>query len=65
MMTNTEALLKLEQQRLEKFRQEAYLHGFLKIHRPSLRLRTAKVLHRLALRLYPEVETQRALHHRY
>jgi hypothetical protein len=61
-MTNTEVLLKLEQQRLEKIRQDIHLHSFLKTQRPSLRLRTARVLHSLALRLYPEVEAQQAAH---
>jgi hypothetical protein len=61
-MNNHEVLYKLEQQRLEKIRQDLYIHALLKTHRPSLRLRTAKVLHSLALRLYPEVETQQALH---
>ncbi len=61
-MTNTEVLLKLEQERLEKFRQDVQLYSFLKIQQPSLRLRTARVLHSLALRLYPEVETQQAIH---
>jgi hypothetical protein len=61
-MHYNEVIYKLEQQRLEKIRQDIQLHSFLKTQRPSLRLRTAKVLHSLALRLYPEVETQPTLH---
>jgi hypothetical protein len=57
-MNNTEVLYRLEQARLEKFRQDAYLHSLLKQQRPSLRLRTARALRHLALRLYPEVETR-------
>jgi hypothetical protein len=55
---NTEVLYKLEQERLEKFRQDAQLYSLLNQQKPSLRLRTAKALYRLALRLYPEVETR-------
>jgi hypothetical protein len=59
---NTEVLYKLEQERLEKFRQDAYLYSLLNQQKPSLRLRTARALRHLALRLYPEVETQQTLH---
>jgi hypothetical protein len=61
-MVMNEVFLKLEQQRLEKLRQDVQLYALLKTQRPSLRLRTAKALHTLALRLYPEVETQQTLH---
>lgn len=57
-VNNIEVLLKLEQQRLEKLRQDVHLLHLAKAQRPSLRSRTAKTLHRLALRLYPEVELQ-------
>jgi hypothetical protein len=56
-----EVLFKLEQQRLEKLRQDVQLHQLLKSQRPSLKLRTAKTLHRLALRLCPDIETQYTL----
>lgn len=55
-MNNTEVLLKLEQERLEKIRQDIHLRHLLNAQRPSLRSRTAQTLHRLALRLYPEIE---------
>jgi hypothetical protein len=61
-MHYNEVLFKLEQQRLEKVRQDIQLRSFLKTQHPSLRLRTARVLHSLAVRLYPEVETQQAVH---
>jgi hypothetical protein len=57
-----EVVYKLEQQRLEKVRQDVQLHALLRTQRPSLRLRTARTLRALALRLYPEVETQQTLH---
>jgi hypothetical protein len=62
---NTEVILQLEQQRLEKLRQDVYLQSLLTSQRPSFRLRLARTLHRLALQLYPEIETQHVLHHRY
>jgi hypothetical protein len=64
-MTHAEVLLKLEQQRLENFRQDVYIQSLLNSQRPSFRLRLARTLHSLALRLYPEVETRHVLQHRH
>lgn len=61
-MTNTEVLYKLEQQRLEKLRHDAQLYHLVNLQRPSLRQKTATTLHRLALRLYPDVERQMTSH---
>jgi hypothetical protein len=60
-MNNTEDLLKLEQARLDKLRQDAQLRGLIKPQPINLRLRTAKVLERWAYRLSPELKLQHQL----
>ena len=52
---------RLTQERLEQFRQDAQLYALLRTQTPSLRLRLAKTLHHLALRLCPEVENRNIL----
>lgn len=54
-----EVLFKLEQQRLEKVRQDVQLRSLIKPQHLSLRLRTAKTLRGWAYQLSPELE----LHH--
>jgi hypothetical protein len=57
-MNNHEVLYKLEQERLEQLRQDALIHNLIKSQRPSLRLRTARVLKHWAYRLSPELEPE-------
>jgi hypothetical protein len=58
----TDDVYKYNQARLEKFRQDAQLNALLNSLKPSFRLRTATTLHRLALRLYPDIEKQQTIH---
>jgi IS5 family transposase len=60
---NTEVLYQLEQQRLEKFRQDAQLRSLIKPQPFSLRLRTAKTLRQWAHQLSPELEPEFVLAH--
>jgi hypothetical protein len=57
-MNNIEVFYQLEQVRLERLRHEVQLRSLIKSQRPSLRLRTAKVLERWAYQLSPELELQ-------
>lgn len=57
-MTHHEVIHKLQQERLEKLRQDAQLRNLIKAHQPSLRLRTAQTLRAWAQRLSPEPETR-------
>jgi hypothetical protein len=57
-VNNIEVIYQLEQARLTKLRQEVQLRSLIKAQHPSLRLRTAKALERLAYRLSPELELQ-------
>jgi hypothetical protein len=59
-----EVLLKLEQQRLEKLRQDAQMYSLIKPQHLSLRLRTARVLKHWAYRLSPELEPEFVLAHK-
>ncbi|MGL4610538.1 MAG: hypothetical protein ACRCYY_12805 [Trueperaceae bacterium] len=58
MLGQLEVIHKFNQERLEKIRQEVRVHALLKNQQPSLRLRTAKTLERLAYRLSPKLEAQ-------
>ena len=62
-VNNIDLLYRLNQDRLETLRQEAQLNALLKSQKTSWKYRTAKTLHQLALRLYPEVESPRVLHY--
>jgi hypothetical protein len=64
-MTYNDDIYEYNQARLESFRQEAQLRALLKNQPSPLRQHIAKTLRQLAIRLYPEVETQQTLHHRY
>jgi hypothetical protein len=63
-MISNEVIYKLEQQRLEKLRQEIQLRSLIKPQPSNLRLRTAKTLRQLAYWLSPELEPEFVLAHK-
>ena len=57
-MNNIDLNYRLNQERLETFRQNAQLRSLIKAKPSSLRLRTAQILRGWAYRLSPELETE-------